>query len=78
MLRLKCLSALASIKCQIAISGKLTAATIDAANSLWDYRRVPMAKSFIYDNPSRRKDGSRLKIGTNAKFCDARCTSAIE
>jgi hypothetical protein len=43
MLRLKCLSALASIKCQIAIFGKLTAATIDAANSLWDYRHVPMA-----------------------------------
>jgi len=34
MLRLKCLSALASIKSQIAIFGKLTAATIDAANSL--------------------------------------------
>jgi hypothetical protein len=43
MLRLKCLSALASIKCQIAIFGKLTAATIDAANSLWEYRHVPMA-----------------------------------
>jgi hypothetical protein len=34
MPRLKCLSALASIKCQIAILDQLTAATIHAANSL--------------------------------------------
>jgi hypothetical protein len=59
----ECLSALASIKCQIAILEALTAAT-DHANSLLRLSERSGGESLIYDSLHRKKDGSRLKLGT--------------
>jgi hypothetical protein len=57
MPRSKCLSALAPIKCQIAILDQLTAATNHAANSLLGTIGTFQCYSLIYDSPRRRKGG---------------------
>jgi hypothetical protein len=63
MPRLKCLSALASIKCQIAIFG-LTNRRHHPRRQFgsWGLSARSGGKSLIYDSLRRRKGGSRLKL----------------
>jgi hypothetical protein len=60
--RLKCLSALASIKCQVAIFGLTNRRHHPRRLRSWGLSARSGGKSLIYDSPSRRKGGSRLKL----------------
>jgi hypothetical protein len=76
MLRLKCLSAPASIKYQIAILDQLTAA---ASIPLIRYRSArSVGNSLIYDSPHGRKGGSPLKLALLGREACDEMTPALE
>jgi hypothetical protein len=76
--RSKCLSARASIKCQIAIIFDLTNRRHQPRRQFAPGAARSVGNSLIYDDPCRRKAGSRLEIGAFQAWSCSETTSALE
>ena len=78
MPRSKCLSALASIKCQIAVFG-LTNRRHHPRRQIgsWGLPARSGGKSLIYDSPRRRKGGSRLESALSGHWSDDQLMSVL-